>query len=756
MEFKVFKNENSKILKEYWLTQSEWDALDKTTVQEGDIYHIVGTIDKGDLSADVNASLAKADSSLQKPTATLAKESFVKVGIDGTQKFDDSSYANLNEYNVFLAENTFAKPTQFSESVTLDEGTEIKYSGSKYKFRDNLNENVLATLGDISSASVAIEDESKTYITFKGSKFPSETRTIRANAGTVIDWGDGSVNTYTQQNDAVTHTYTDGSDYHKITLSGWTDLSGSPFIGDGFIDVIIGNNVTTMPAELFIDCPNLVSVTLPKSITTIEDSLFYACPKLEKLKILATTPPTLGNNPFEMTRPRIIVPTGNAAIALYKTADGWSDYSSRIVCEINYSSQLINKFPLSGESGTLTDIQYKGIVTLQSGMTIVHSGIYYNLQNIPSNSSDDYIFTSTYYTAGDAKLATGIITVKNDRTWTWTSKSVALTSNVSDNLNTLEAKLNENIIKDPSKTYLVWKGNQFPNSTNATFKAPAGCTINWGDGIVETFSTASTTVNTHTYTDGFEYHLISLSNYTVIDNSAFWGCSGLTSIAIGNSVTSIGNSAFWVCSGLTSVTIPESVTSIGDKVFFTCENLTSVTIPASITSIGSLVFGACSKLKTIKVLSTTPPTLGSNVFDTSIEKIIVPKSAINTYKSASGWSTYADKIVYEVDSSDLKLYLHDVTIKNNSGVKLPIVKFKYISTDNTTFSLDKFNFYKCFDVYASKNSTPPEFHGVQAITINASSISIMYYTKYPFSVTGTAQLSVQIADIEINDNIVEL
>lgn len=92
MEFKVFKNENNKILKEYWLTPSEWDALDKTTVQEGDIYHIVGTIDKGDLSADVNASLAKGDSSLQKPTVTLAKESFVKVGIDGTQKFDENSY----------------------------------------------------------------------------------------------------------------------------------------------------------------------------------------------------------------------------------------------------------------------------------------------------------------------------------------------------------------------------------------------------------------------------------------------------------------------------------------------------------------------------------------------------------------------------------------------------------------------------------------------------------------------------------------
>ena len=36
------------------------------------------------------------------------------------------------------------------------------------------------------------------------------------------------------------------------------------------------------------------------------------------------------------------------------------------------------------------------------------------------------------------------------------------------------------------------------------------------------------------------------------------------------SVTSVGKSAFYGCSGLTSVTIPNSVTSIGNAVFFTC------------------------------------------------------------------------------------------------------------------------------------------------------------------------------------------
>ena len=57
---------------------------------------------------------------------------------------------------------------------------------------------------------------------------------------------------------------------------------------------------------------------------------------------------------------------------------------------------------------------------------------------------------------------------------------------------------------------------------------------------------------------------------TSIGVSAFAGCSGLTSVAIGNSVTSIGNYAFGNCSGLTSVTIPNSVTSIESDAFWQC------------------------------------------------------------------------------------------------------------------------------------------------------------------------------------------
>ena len=55
---------------------------------------------------------------------------------------------------------------------------------------------------------------------------------------------------------------------------------------------------------------------------------------------------------------------------------------------------------------------------------------------------------------------------------------------------------------------------------------------------------------------------------TTIGDSAFEGCTSLTSITIPNSVTEIGKSAFYDCTSLTSVTIPDNVTRIRESAFF--------------------------------------------------------------------------------------------------------------------------------------------------------------------------------------------
>lgn len=129
---------------------------------------------------------------------------------------------------------------------------------------------------------------------------------------------------------------------------------------------------------------------------------------------------------------------------------------------------------------------------------------------------------------------------------------------------------------------------------------------------------------------------------TMIGQSAFADCRNLTSIAIPKSVTTIGEFAFDACSSLTSITIPDGVTTIGKHAFWFCSSLTSITIPDRVTTIGEEAFSSCSNLTKIYCKATTPPTLGSNAFDYTI--IYVPQASVEAYKSADGWSEYANRI----------------------------------------------------------------------------------------------------------------
>ena len=140
---------------------------------------------------------------------------------------------------------------------------------------------------------------------------------------------------------------------------------------------------------------------------------------------------------------------------------------------------------------------------------------------------------------------------------------------------------------------------------------------------------------------------------TTIGDRAFYECFDLTSVIIPDSVTTIGRFAFAHCSSLTSVTIPDSVTTIGEGAFSGCSSLTSVTIPDSVTTIGVGAFLDCSSLTSVYCKATTPPTaiLYNDgywyTFDenTSGRIIYVPTESVDAYKSATGWSDYADAIV---------------------------------------------------------------------------------------------------------------
>ena len=131
------------------------------------------------------------------------------------------------------------------------------------------------------------------------------------------------------------------------------------------------------------------------------------------------------------------------------------------------------------------------------------------------------------------------------------------------------------------------------NGTEAEVTNKAG-----GDGDDDAISnsyTGAVSIPPTVRTSGITYKV------TAIGKKAFYKCSDLISVAIGDNVTTIDDKAFYGCDGLTSLTIPSSVTTIGEEAFYSCSGLTALTIPTSVTTIENYAFGRCDGLTSMTI-----------------------------------------------------------------------------------------------------------------------------------------------------------
>lgn len=135
---------------------------------------------------------------------------------------------------------------------------------------------------------------------------------------------------------------------------------------------------------------------------------------------------------------------------------------------------------------------------------------------------------------------------------------------------------------------------------------------------------------------------------TVIDEDTFNFAQKITSVTLPNTLIKIGKNSFSQCKGITSINIPDNINYIGVNAFGQCTNLTTVTIGSGIKYIDDQAFQNCSKLASVTINATTPPILGTYYAfggNATGRKIYVPSSSVSSYKSATGWSAYADDIV---------------------------------------------------------------------------------------------------------------
>ena len=93
--------------------------------------------------------------------------------------------------------------------------------------------------------------------------------------------------------------------------------------------------------------------------------------------------------------------------------------------------------------------------------------------------------------------------------------------------------------------------------------------------------------------------------------------------------------------------LPDGIEQICGSAFYYCSGLTSVTIPNSVTSIGNSAFCKCSSLENVYVYWSKPISVDTDVFDLNnsgyiVSNLYVPKGKINIYKGADVWNTFAN------------------------------------------------------------------------------------------------------------------
>ena len=138
---------------------------------------------------------------------------------------------------------------------------------------------------------------------------------------------------------------------------------------------------------------------------------------------------------------------------------------------------------------------------------------------------------------------------------------------------------------------------------------------------------------------GFYENIVSVSLPSTlkrIGEQAFARCRSITSIALPAGLEEIGAYAFTICTEMPNVTIPGSVKEIGEFAFSLCSSLTEVNISHGTQVIGRGAFAECSNLSKIS-LSNTVTEIGQIAFAaTALTDVTLPASVSSIGTNAFG------------------------------------------------------------------------------------------------------------------------
>lgn len=149
-------------------------------------------------------------------------------------------------------------------------------------------------------------------------------------------------------------------------------------------------------------------------------------------------------------------------------------------------------------------------------------------------------------------------------------------------------------------------------------------------------------------------------NNSIVTSLRTRACQGATNLVTVNLplVTSLGSYAFYQCSGLVTVTLPK-LTSVSTQTFYSCTKLQHADC-GQLGNITAQTFNACSSLTELILRKTSSICTLSNanaISNSPIGKgtgyVYVPAALVETYKTATNWSTFAAQIRAIEDYPDI-------------------------------------------------------------------------------------------------------
>lgn len=362
-----------------------------------------------------------------------------------------------------------------------------------------------------------------------------------------------------------------------------TSLRHYALYGCGVTDVKMPDTIVTINNNVFTYCSKLASIKLSNNLKTFGKETFSGCTKLQSIK-LPMSLTTLGNYLFNgcSSLKFIEVPNGVTEIPQYMV------YGCSSLRAFDLTSYTNNNFPSLANVNAFTNTHADMKIIVPIGRKATLAG----MTNWSSFASKIFEFDKDVATEGV------IIDYSSDGT-----KRVC--SGIGD------------YVEDP---YIV-----IPTDYE-------------GEPILE--------VSNYAFNNNTKVVRVYLNNAERIGVGTFSNCSNLISVDAPN-VKVIGYNAFYGA-GILSLDLPNLV-EMGSDTCVKCANLERANL-GKVNAVTSWTFTNCSALKTLILPNTAKiSTLqATNAFDaTPIASgngyIYVPRALIDSYKTATNWSVFANQ-----------------------------------------------------------------------------------------------------------------